>query len=202
MRASNILITLALLVACTHAEEAAPTSRALSQDTELDGASLYQLDLHFEDQSGHEVELASLRGHPVLVTFFYSGCETMCPTIVHDVQEIEAGLTPLSREALRVVFVSFDGARDTRERLNEVVQERHIDTTRWSLVRGTDDDVRTLASTLGMTYRRTSNGEFAHAALLTILDAEGRVTLQREGTGRDAAPMRAAIEAIASPAQR
>ena len=199
----RVFITLSLgllLASCT--EEPPPAPRVVPQESELDGASLYQLGLHFDDQAGHTLALGSLRGHPVLVTFFYASCQTMCPTIVHDVQEIESGLAPAAREQLRVVFVSFDTERDTTERLAEVARERHIDTTRWSLVRGTEDDVRTLASTLGMTYRRTSNGEFAHAALLTILDAEGRVVLQREGTGRDVAPMRTAIESVASASSR
>lgn len=46
--------------------------------TELDGESLYRLGTTLEDASGRRFDLAALRGHPVLLTFFYASCTTMC----------------------------------------------------------------------------------------------------------------------------
>ncbi len=170
---------------------AAEPARATTEDT-----SLFQLEMALEDQAAQPFSLSRLQGHPVLLAFFYTHCETMCPTIISDVRRIEAELSPAARSALRVVLVSFDGERDTASRLATVASERGIELDRWTLVRGADADVRTLAATLGMTYRRTSDGEFAHAALFTLLDGEGRVALTVDGTGRDEALLRAAIERL------
>ena len=182
------------LAACGSPAEPAPAPMAPVALAE--GESLFQLEMALEDQAAQPFELARLRGHPVIVTFFYSHCETMCPTIISDLRSIEAGLSPQARDALRVVLVSFDGERDTTERLRVVAAERAIDIHRWTLVRGEDAEVRTLAATLGMTYRRTSNGELAHGAILTLLDGEGRVVRTIEGTGRDASAMQAAVERL------
>ena len=42
------------------------------------------------------------------------------------------------------MLVTFDPATDTPERLRALAAERHIDTARWTLLRGSDDDVRTM----------------------------------------------------------
>jgi protein SCO1/2 len=189
-----------LLAACGAPESGSAPDRAAEPAVLLDGESLFQLEMTLEDQAGRPFELAQLRGHPVLVAFFYSRCDTMCPRILSDLRRTEAGLTPEARQALRVVLVSFDGERDTVARLGTVAAERSIELDRWTLVRGEDAEVRTLAATLGMTYRRTDDGEYAHAALTTLLDGEGRVVRTVEGTGADEAPMRAAIERLVAGA--
>lgn len=134
----------------------------------------------------------------MLLTFFYSRCDTMCPLIVSDARAVEAALPESLRGELRVVIVSIDPENDTTERLREVARERGLPLDRWSLVRGSDADVRTLASTLGMSYRRTPDG-FAHNAILTVLDAHGVVAAQSLGTGQPTEPLVSAITRIARP---
>lgn len=165
----------------------------------FDERSLFRLDLSLEDQAGQPFTLVSRRGQPVLLTFFYASCDTMCPLILSDLQRIEAGLTPAARAALRVVVVSIDPEHDDVAHLASVARERGLPLDRWSLVRGSERDVRTLASTLGMTYRRTTDGGYAHAALFTLLDGEGRVVTQISGTGRTVAPLVEGVEALVEP---
>jgi len=191
------------LLGCGPATDPAPAPRdPISSESSAwsssgdSGASLFHLEMTLQDQTSRPFTLASLRGHPVLVAFFYSSCGTMCPTLIADLHRLEAMLSPAARDELRVVLVSFDGERDTAERLAEVAAERDIDLSRWVLVRGDEREVRTLAATLGMTYRRTRDGEFAHIALFSLLDGEGSVVLQRAGTGLDVTPLSMAVEAL------
>ena len=200
------LLVFSLVLACgSSAEPSASTEaprapvepeRSPLADGSDDERSLFQLEMALEDQAGRPFTLATLRGHPVLIAFFYSHCDTMCPTIISDLRRIEAALSPAARSALRVVMVSFDEERDTPERLTAVAHERHLELDRWTLVRGEDAEVRTLAATLGMTYRRTGEGEFAHSALFTLLDGEGQIVLTVDGTGRDMTPMQLSIERL------
>ena len=172
-----------------------PSELAPSLDDDL---SLHLLELSLEDQDAHPFTLASLAGHPVLLTFFYSRCDTMCPLIVSDARAVEAALPESVRAELRVVIVSIDPDNDTTARLREVARERGLPPDRWSLVRGSDADVRTLASTLGMSYRPTPDG-FAHNAILTVLDVRGVVVAQSFGTGQPVEPLVTAITQIARP---
>ncbi len=160
-----------------HAHPAAPPASP-------DGRSLWNLDadLTLVDQTGAPFALASLAGKPTLLTFFYSGCTTMCPLIVTDVKRIEAAVPAALRERVNVVFITIDPEHDTAPRLLAVAAERSMP-ARWRLVTGDASSIRTVASTVGMTYRALPSGEFAHAALYTVLGPDGRVVHQLAGTG-------------------
>ncbi len=166
-----------------------------------DDMSLFLLELALEDQDGHPFTLASQRGHPIVVTFFYASCDTMCPLILSEVRALEAALDESTRANLRVVVVSIDPEHDSAARLREVAAERSLPMDRWSLVRGSESEVRTLASTLGMNYRATPDG-FAHGALLTVLDGDGVVVAQSVGTGQPLEPLVARIASLTAASAR
>lgn len=164
-----------------HAEHAAPEASAPA----LDGRSLHHLDadLALVDQHAAPFALASLEGRPTLVTFFYGGCTTMCPLIFSDVRRIVDALPEADRERVGVVLVTIDPVRDTPERLRALATERELPAS-WRLVSGDEGSIRVLAATLGMTYRALPDGSFAHAALYTVIDSQGRVVEQLDGVGR------------------
>jgi protein SCO1/2 len=87
------------------------------------------------------------------------------------------------------VLVTIDGARDTPERLRALAGERQLPLDRWTFLRGSDADVRELAMVLGVQYRRLANGNYAHSAMLTLLDPEGRISVQIEGLRRPKRPI-------------
>lgn len=187
------------------AQDEAPeegTGDSEDDDTPLsdEDMSLFQLDLALEDQDGQPFRLEQLRGHPVLLTFFYASCTTMCPMIISDARAVEAAVPEAERAGLRVVVVTIDPAHDTAARLHETATERGLPLDRWTLVRGSDADVRTLASTLGMNYRPTPDG-FAHNAILTVLDGGGAVVAQSLGTGQPVEPLASRIAEIARAQQ-
>ncbi len=187
----------------TEAQAHAPPLGAPSPatpDADEDDLSLQLLDpeLSLETQDGHAFHFADLAGHPVLLSFFYASCDTMCPLIVSDLRAVESSLDDATRAEVRIVLVTIDPSHDSRERLREVMRERHLSPDRWTLVRGTDADVRTLASTVGMNYRVTPDG-FAHNATLLALDGHGVVRAQTLGTGRPIEPLVEAIRAALRP---
>jgi protein SCO1/2 len=213
------LVPALVLTSCGSAEPSAPpsappssapesppsTTRTGSDPTAEDPAladdlSLFQLELALEDQAERPFRLDALAGHPVLLTFFYARCDTMCPLILSDVRALETALPEGDREALRVVVVTID-PDDDAARLREVAAERGLPLDRWSLVRGDEAEVRTLASTVGMAYRRTPDG-FAHNAILTVLDGRGVVVAQSLGTGQPLEPLVSAIAEVTAPSPR
>ena len=79
------------------------------------------------------------------------------------------------------VLVSLDPARDDPARLAMFATERGLDASRWTLLDGSDDSVRELATVLGVRYRRLSADELAHSNALTLLDTDGAVAYQHAG---------------------
>jgi protein SCO1/2 len=168
-----------------HGEHAMHAAEGEGAQDALDGQSLFHLDedLSLVDQAGEPFPLRSLEARPTLITFFYGGCTTMCPLIISDVRRIVDAMPATERAGVNVVLVTIDPARDTPERLRELAAERSIP-AEWRLVGGDAASIRTLASTLGMSYRPLPDGSFAHGALFTALDGEGRVVRQIDGLGR------------------
>ncbi len=138
-------------------------------------ASLYHLEAALTDQSGAARGLDVYRGHPVLVTMFYSSCQATCPLIVDTLRATERELTPQQRAGLRVLMISIDPQRDTPAALNAVAQERHLDTARWTLAHADAATVRTIAALLNVQYRQLPSGEFNHSTVIALLSPRGEI---------------------------
>jgi protein SCO1/2 len=178
-----LLLPVLALAACQSAAPPAPGG-----DAPLSDASVYHVDVEWGTDAGETVTLADLRGTPVALAMVYADCGTACPRIVHDMKQIgEAAGVPL-----RYVLVTLDPERDTPETLR-AFRAMHGMGDDWTMLRGTDDDVRTLAAVLGVRYRADPNGTIAHSNLITLLDAGGDVVARQEGLGTDPAPAVAAL---------
>lgn len=146
---------------------------APAQDAPPD--SIYRLPMGLTDQSGRAAGLDRYRGQPVLVSMFYGSCPHVCPMLISTVQRMERELPPAQRSRLRVLMVSLDPERDSPEKLAELAARHRADLTRWTFARAAEPDVRKLAALLNIQYRQLPDGEFNHATVVTLLDAEGRV---------------------------
>ena len=68
--------------------------------------------LRLSDSLGQPVNLRTLRGKAVLVTFIYTHCPDVCPLIVSHLHTAQAEMSPSARRRLRIVAVSTDPRRD------------------------------------------------------------------------------------------
>jgi protein SCO1/2 len=187
---------LALLALATVgcASQAAPSAgtpeRSERVGTESERFSIYELGGAWRDQTGATRSLAGWRGTPVLLAMIYTHCTATCPLAVSELKRI-AALDP----DVRFVLVSLDPARDDVHRLADYAAQRALEPSRWTLLTGSDADVRDLAATLDVRYRRVTPEDLAHSNLITLLDREGRVVRQASGRLDDAAI--AELDAIA-----
>lgn len=175
--------TALLLAAC----EPAPT--AFDLDAPLSETSIYQHDAVWQTDAEDSLSLADFRGQPVALAMVYADCGTACPLIVQDMKRIgkAAGDVPL-----RYVLVSLDPERDTPERMR-AFRHMHAIGEGWTMLRGSEDDVQTLAAILGVRYRPDTDGSIAHSNIITLLDAGGDIVAQQEGLGLDPVPTVAAL---------
>ena len=157
-------------------------------------ASLYQLDAAIQTQEGKTVKLDAYRGQPVLVSMFFASCQATCPVIIDTLRAIEKQSGPEAVKKLRVLLISFDSERDTPEALAAVAKERRIDTTRWTLARADEPQVRKIAAALGQQYRKLPDGMFSHATLISVLDERGEIVAQGNQLGTADEKLVAAIK--------
>lgn len=160
---------------CAGAPARAAAHAIVAPAAVIPGESLYQLDVTLATADGGTRELADLRGRPVLIAMFYTSCQGVCPLLAFTMQRMEAALTPEERARLQLVMVSFDPERDTPQALSEFARLHQLDRSRWLLARTPAPQVRELAAVLGVRYRETEDGTFSHSAVITLLDAEGRI---------------------------
>ena len=146
----------------------------------LPGNSVYQLQAALVDQDGRGMDWSALRGAPVLVSMFYSSCEMVCPMIFETIHATLKALPAGERDAVKVLLISFDPARDAVPVLKKTAQAHGCD-ARWTLARCDEGTARKVAAVLGIQYRRLSSGEFNHSTTIELLDAEGRIAA-RTGT--------------------
>ena len=159
--------------------------------------SLYQLESTWISATGSKLKLQDLKGKVQVATMFFAKCEFACPVLVHDMKRIEAALPATLRTNVGFLLVSFDSERDTPEALRAYSQRVELDPERWTLLRGSQDDVLELAALLGIQFKKDSRGQFAHSNVITILNSTGEIVFQQIGLNQDIQPTLKAITTAA-----
>jgi len=134
------------------------------------------------DQGGHTVTLESLRGRPVIVTFAFAHCETMCPAVIGDVSAAAARLVA---EQPVVLILTLDPWRDTPARLPSIAQAWRVSGDTRVLSGEPPVVERVLNAWRIPRARNERTGEVSHPTLVYVLGRDGRITYVLPG-GADA----------------
>ncbi len=161
---------------CARQDKTAATTPAVLTDK-----SVYQLDSTWTNDDGAAVKLSSLRGRPQVVIMFFASCTYACPLLVYQMQQIEAALPESLRNKVGFTLVSFDPERDTPAALHNYRGGHALSKQRWTLLRGTPEDVLDLAALLSVKFKKDAQGQFQHSNVITLLNAEGEIVYQQLG---------------------
>ena len=165
------------------------------------GDSIYRLPITLADQDGHAFHLADRAGKPQLVSMFYTSCQYMCPLIVEELKRTQNAIGDGGHAKPPVLMVSFDAAHDTPAKLKQVLGQRKLDATTWTLAHTDAASVRQLAAVLDIQYRALPGGDFNHTSVLILLDERGRIVARSEKMdGVDVDFVASAKKALAQPA--
>ncbi len=184
----TLLLSVLLLAACDRSapvliERAAPVVPAVVLSDGLSDQSVYLLDAPWTDQSGEAASLQAFLGRPVVLTFVYTHCAATCPLLVHEMKTIAQRLDASVPSDVAYVLVTLDPERDTPEQLQKFAKAHGLSPAQWTLLRGSPESIRALAASISVGYRDQSDGQIAHANLLTILNKQGEVAAQVPGSG-------------------
>jgi protein SCO1 len=145
------------------------------------------------DQSGTAFSLAEYRGRPVLLTFAFARCETVCPVLVREVLEAQRLAPEAGADRPAVVVLTVDPWRDPPSRLAHVAKK-------WSFA----DDAHVLSGAVDVVLseleawdvsiqRDERTGDVVHPALVYVLDRQGRIAFVATGGGQYVAELLARL---------
>jgi protein SCO1/2 len=138
-------------------------------------------DYTLQDTQGRPVRLSSLRGKPVLVSFVYTGCFSVCPATTATLKRaVESAMRALGPDSFTVVSIGFNVPFDTPAAMRAFASEQGVYFPNWLFLSPDLDTVEGLARDLGFSYTASAGG-FDHITQVTILDREGRVYRQVYG---------------------
>jgi protein SCO1/2 len=156
------------LAAC---QPAAPKFKS----TDITGAE-YARTLDLTAHDGKRRTLADFAGKVVVVTFGFTHCPDVCPTILADLAGALKQLGPDS-ERVQVLFVTVDPERDTTETLAKYVTAFD---PRFLGMRGDLEATQRTAKEFKVFFEKRKTGDsysVDHSAQSFVLDPKGRVRL-------------------------
>jgi protein SCO1/2 len=121
---------------------------------------------------------AHLRGKAVLVSFVFTTCNGTCPATTHRMSAVagklrEQGL--FKDDAVRLVSITLDPARDTPAALRRYMQLYDADPAHWTFLTGSPKEVARVLADWGMWARPGLNGQLDHPSRIFLVDPRGRV---------------------------
>ena len=136
----------------------------------LDGKSAPPL--HLVDQHGDSVSLERFRGRPVIVTFGFGHCTTVCPLAV---QAARSAVRRLAGRGAALLVVTLDPWRDTRARLPFIAAQWELEGDMHLLGGDVATVERTLSAWRVPRARNRATGDVTHPALVYVVDAGGQL---------------------------
>ena len=107
---------------------APPASEARAPATGVDAAARVEVpDVELVDQDGKAVRVRSLvlAGKPVVVSFIFTTCTTICPMLSTIVSRVQSNLGDRAGREVSLVSISVDPGRDTPARLRAYAARHH-----------------------------------------------------------------------------
>jgi protein SCO1 len=129
-------------------------------------------DFDLVDQQGNRVTPATLTGHPTVVTFAFSHCAAVCPTLIHTVK---AAIEQAGADTNHALIISLDPERDTPATLPALVKNWELGAG-FSVVSGDPSKVARVLKDFAVPLSRdATTGEIVHPALVYVVGADGKI---------------------------
>jgi protein SCO1/2 len=128
-------------------------------------------DFALVDQHGATLSPGGLKGRPLVLTFVFGHCQTLCPLVVETLKQAsqEAEPTP-------VLLVTLDPWRDTPSSLPGIASRWAVPGTFHVLSSRRVDEVLRVGERYGVAFTRDERtGDIVHPGLVFLIDADGRL---------------------------
>lgn len=149
----------------------------------LPDSSLFQINTEWTDQSSKKLKLSSFRGHYLVVSMVYLGCQSSCPLTIARMKEVEKHLSAEMKSNVKFILFTFDLKKDTPAVMLKYAGKNKLDLANWNFLTTKDEsDMREISTLIDFKYKSLPSGEFEHSYALVLLDPEGRIIGRTEGS--------------------
>ncbi|MCO5061530.1 MAG: SCO family protein [Kiritimatiellae bacterium] len=132
-----------------------------------DPAHAFQLTDQFGQRSGP----ADFRGAPLILTFAFSHCKTICPAILSELKEASETLG----QRIPILVITLDPWRDREGQIAAMAKSWDFGPQSRMYTGSLEEIQRVLKEYRVPTIRDEQNGDITHPPMVYILDADGRL---------------------------
>ena len=123
------------------------------------------------DQGGERISLDRFKGRPVLLTFVFAHCQTMCPLLVENIKQASPRVPPSE-----VLLVTLDPWRDTPSSLAGIARQWDVPNNFHVLSSPSVAEVLRVVRAYQVPFERNEKtGDIVHPGVVFLIDAQGRL---------------------------
>jgi len=183
-----LFVSFLILAACNNATKTVSVNADTIVQTDPQQAtainSVYLSEEPWINQDGQKTRLKDLTGKVQVVAMIFTSCGYACPKMVENMRAIELALPAPLLKKVHFTLVTFDTDNDTAAALKLYARQKHLDSN-WTLLHGTEDQVRMLSMLLDVQYSKLPLGGFNHSNQMTILNQQGEIIKKIQGLDID-----------------
>ena len=136
-------------------------------------------------QDNQPLAWTDLRGKPVVLTFIFTTCRSACPVLTAKLVDVQRRLPSEQKGILRLVAVSVEPEHDTPEVLRAYANNFGADLRVWSFLTGSPAAIADLARRYAVYMKRQTDESIDHTFLTSLIDRDGIIRVQYQGTEFD-----------------
>ena len=176
-RSLTSLILLAGMVALTGCRQQAEAVDESGGFAFSDSSDVLQ-NLTLVGQHGQKVDLASLRGKPLLFDFFYTSCPGPCLMLTSRMKSIANHLGPILGSQAQFVSVTVDPEHDHPADLLNYAKQQDADRNGWIFLTGPPADIDRLMTRFKLVRQHEPDGSVDHVLEFFLVGSDGHLRLQ------------------------
>lgn len=126
------------------------------------------------DQDGREFNTSEFVGKPLVISFIYTSCIHICPTITLSLANVIKEKPEGLGKDFNIITVSFDPDRDTPHKLKEFGSNFTKDFTHWRFTTANKETIDRMTREFGFFYKKDGD-QFQHINMVSVVDANGHI---------------------------
>jgi protein SCO1/2 len=136
-------------------------------------------------QDGKRLALKDLRGKVLAITFIFASCTDTCPLLTAKMAGIQNRLGSDFGPKVFFVSITVDSERDTPKVLKRYAEAHKANPAGWAFLTGTSAEIRDVAKSYGIYYKKMPRGDVDHTFLTSLVDQNGTLRVQYMGVRFD-----------------
>jgi protein SCO1 len=132
-------------------------------------------------QDGKRLALKELRGKVLAITFIFASCTDTCPLLTAKMVGIQDRLGSAFGTQVFFLSITVDSERDTPAVLKRYAEAHRANTAGWAFLTGSEAEIREVAKSYGIYYKKGPRGDVDHTFLTSLVDPSGILRVQYMG---------------------